>query len=520
MVSNIREKLAGLRAAPGKLSIGHAYRRGLERFVNEWPRTHMGLVAALSSLGLVYLLGFPLAAAWLLLRLPGRAMQAGGAADWLVLGGVVVLIGVLGLVSWQILRLRFELPGGEVIGHAEAPALFDTVDELCGLHGGPPVHRIVLTGGFEVEVIRTPRFGLPFAFSNTLVMGLPVLLSLDVPQARVLMARRIGQLAARHCRLSSWLHMSGHLWPQYRTGAGAAPPPLSWVLLAFFPWYLPVLRRLSRHAALQSEFDADTHAMSIINDLEVAQALVASAVRERYLAEVFWPGMLPEFPDSPRPRSLPYGQMTEAIRGLGVAGIRPWIERAWSGEAPDTGRIPGLRRRLEHLGYDKPPVPGPLAQSAASHYFGTSLGTWIKRMDGLWLQGNMPMWSERYGTRQRSLQRLNALAAKVQAGRLDAREARNLAVLAERLFPAAQAVAVYRQLLALDVPDAGLNLRIGRFLLAQGEEAGVVALERAAAQDRTCARAVARLLARFFSERGQPEIATRYLKEALATLGT
>jgi hypothetical protein len=168
MVSNIREKLAGLRAAPGKLSIGHAYRRGLERFVNEWPRTHMGLAAALSSLGLVYLLGFPLVAAWLLLRLPGRAMQAGGAADWLVLGGVVVLIGVLGLVSWQILRLRFELPGGEVIGQTEAPALFDTVNELCELHGSPPVHRIVLTGGFEVEVIRTPRFGFPFAFSNTL----------------------------------------------------------------------------------------------------------------------------------------------------------------------------------------------------------------------------------------------------------------------------------------------------------------------------------------------------------------
>jgi Tfp pilus assembly protein PilF len=92
-------------------------------------------------------------------------------------------------------------------------------------------------------------------------------------------------------------------------------------------------------------------------------------------------------------------------------------------------------------------------------------------------------------------------------------------VLAERLFPASQAVAVYRQLLSLNVPDADLNLRIGRFLLARGEEAGVVALERAAAQDRTCARSVARLLARFFSERGQPETATRYLKEALAAPG-
>jgi hypothetical protein len=476
----------------------------------------MGLNIGLSALGLLYLLSFPLAALLLLTGLPARVAGLAHPVDWAMLAGVVVVIALLGLVSWQIARLRFTLPGAEVLEPGEAPALFDTVDELCRLCGAAPVHRIVLSERFEVEMIRTPRFGYPFVFTNTLMVGLPVLLSLSPRQARVLMARRIGQFAAPHGVAGSWVYVLSRVWPMYRRHAASAPWPLSWPLRAFFPWYVPLLRRLSRRAARQAELDADARILTVIDDQEVADALVASTLRQRYLRDAFWPRLQPDQPAAPQPRSFPFARMTPAIQALGPQETRQWLDRVLSEADAGRGEHPGLRARLEHIGHGVAPVPGPLEEAAASHYLGASLAARVKRMDSLWLRAVLPAWRERYKRRQRSLGRIRTLAEKAKGGRLSVQEARGYAVLAERLLPGARVCAVYRQLLTMGVPDAELNLRIGRYLLARGDEQGVVALERVAAYDQTFARAAARVLARFFSERGQPEAASRYLKEALA----
>ena len=516
MTPELRRRLRRARPSLVRARIRRGYRRTIERFVTRWPRTHMGVIVGLSALGFLYLLSFPLAALLLLTGLPARVAGLAGPVDWVMLAGVVMLIALLGLVSWQIARLRFTLPGAEVLEPGEAPVLFDTIDELCRLFRTAPVHRIVLSERFEVEMIRTPRFGYPFAFTNTLMVGLPVLLSLSPQQARVLMARRIGQLAAPHGVPGSWVYVLARVWPRYRRDAASAPRPLSWLLRAFFPWYVPLLRRLSRRAARQAELDADARLLTVIDDQEVAEALAASTLRQRYLDEVFWPRLQPDQPAAPQPRSFPYARMTAAIRALGPQKARQWLDRALSEADSGRGELPGLRARLDHIGHGVAPVPGPLEEAAAGHYLEASLAARVRRMDSLWFRGIMPAWRERYERRQRSLRHIRALAEKAKGGRLSVQEARGYAVLAERLLPGAQTCTVYRQLLTMGVPDAELNLRIGRYLLARGDEMGVVALERVAAYDRTFARAAARVLARFFSERGQPEAASRYLKEALA----
>jgi hypothetical protein len=516
MFANIKRRLHPARPSVIRARVRQGWQHRIDRFVTEWPRTHMALVTALGALGLVYLLSFPLTALNLLSGLPARWAVAASVIDWAVLAAVAAFAVLLAVVSWQIARLGFRLPGAEVLENSEAPGLFDSIEELREHYGSAPIHRVVLTDRYDIEVIRTPRYGFPFLFTNTLMVGMPVLLTLTPGQFRVLLARRIGQFSVRDGGPGSGLYALLRVWPQYLEGTTASPTPVNWLLWAFFPWYVPLLRGLSRRAAVQAELDADVCALHVIDDEAVAEALVAAMARERFLAEAFWSELEPARPGTPQPRSFPYGRMTQAVRGLSPAEARRWLEKALSDEGK-AGDRPGLRTRLENIGHSAVASPGPLDGTAAEFCFDASLAAQVKRMDSAWFRNIMPVWNERYALRQRSLQRLKALAAKARSGRLGSEEARDYAALAERLLPPSQASAVHRQLVSMGIPDADLNLRIGRYLLARGDEKGVTALERAAADDKGCAMSAARLLAQYFSRRGQPEAASRYLKQALAT---
>jgi hypothetical protein len=515
MFANIKRRLHPARPSVIRGRVRQGWQHRIDRFVTEWPRTHMALVTALGAIGLVYLLAFPLFALKLLSGLPGRWAAAASAIDWVMVAAAAALAALLGLVSWQIARLSFRLPGNEVLENSEAPGLFDSVEELRVHYRSPPIHRIALTDRHDIEVIRTPRYGFPFLFTNTLMVGMPVLLTLTPGQFRVLLARRIGQFSIRDGGPGSWLYTLLRLWPQYLEGTPVPRTPVNWLLWVFFPWYVPLLRRLSRRAAVQVELDADVCALQVINDEAVAEALVAAMVRERFLAETFWPELEPAWPGTPQPRSFPYGRMTQTVQGLSPAEARRWLDKALSDEGRDGDR-PGLGTRLENVGHSTVPSPGPLDGTAAEFCLDASLAAQVKRMDSAWFRKIMPVWNERYALRQRALQRLKALAAKARGGRLGSEEARDYAALAERLLPPSQASAVHRQLVSMGIADADLNLRIGRYLLARGDEKGVTALERAAADDKGCAMSAARLLAQYFTRRGQPEAASRYLKQALA----
>jgi hypothetical protein len=515
MFADIKRRLHPARPSviSGRIRLG--WQRGIDRFVTEWPRTHMALVTALGALGLVYLMSFPLIALKLLSGLSARWAAAASVIDWAILAAVTALVLLLAVVSWQIARLRFRLPGAEVLENSEAPELFDSVEELRAQYGSAPIHRVVLTDRYDIEVIRTPRYGFPFLFTNTLMVGMPVLLTLTPRQFRVLLARRIGQFSTRDGGPGSWLYALLRVWPQYLEETTASPTPVDWLLWAFFRWYVPLLRRLSMRAAVQAELDADVCALHAINDEAVAEALAAAMLRERFLAQAFWPELEPARPGTRQPRSFPYGRMTQAVQGLSPAEAQRWLEKVLSSSGR-TGDRPALRARLENIGHSAVPSPGPLDGTAAEFCFDSSLAAQIKRMDSAWFRNIMPVWNERYTLRQRALQRLKALAAKGRSGPLGTEEARDYAALAERLLPPSQASAVHRQLVSMGIPDADLNLRIGRYLLSRGDEKGVAALERAAAHDKGCAMSAARLLAQYFTKRGQPEAASHYLKQALA----
>ena len=146
----------------------------------------LALLAALP--GFLLLIGLPLAAVILLLQLPQGFATATTMMDWALLAISIVILLICGIFSWIILRTPLKPPHGLPLDHTSAPGLLDLIDELENSYGRACVHRVVLRSDFDIQLIRTPRFGLPFWTTNTLAIGLPMLLSLPPSHFKALLA--------------------------------------------------------------------------------------------------------------------------------------------------------------------------------------------------------------------------------------------------------------------------------------------------------------------------------------------
>ena len=126
----------------------------------------LAAIAALPGLTLLY--GFPIAAFVLLLQLPQRFSAATTIIDWVFFATSLFAMLLCSWVTWLIIRTPLRTPHGITLDHATAPALLDLIDELENHYGQASTHSVVLRSDFDIQLIRTPRFGLPILTTNTL----------------------------------------------------------------------------------------------------------------------------------------------------------------------------------------------------------------------------------------------------------------------------------------------------------------------------------------------------------------
>ena len=65
------------------------------------------------------------------------------------------------LVTYRITRFRPALPAGVVLDRKKAPALLDLVDELGRHYRRPVIDRVVISGEFALELVKTPYCACP-----------------------------------------------------------------------------------------------------------------------------------------------------------------------------------------------------------------------------------------------------------------------------------------------------------------------------------------------------------------------
>ncbi|MFP3873486.1 MAG: hypothetical protein ACLFV1_03440 [Thiohalophilus sp.] len=362
--------------------------RLLEPLATRQPAIYRGLVTLVALAGYLLLLLFPLIALLLLRELPQQIRAASLWQEWLG-SGINLLVALLAIaLSIPLFRNRFARPRGLAINRQNAPKLTQQIEQLRQEFKHPVLDQIILREGFGVEVIRTPRFGLPLLYHNTLVVGLDALLTLPPSHFKSLLARRIGQLSGIHNLHIGWLAGLRQTWRQYQQGFKQQKPPLAALPLQFvFALYTPFYAAVAFYAVRQNELEADRYALDIANDEEIASLFSQLIVTEAFLNTRFWPKITQLARRGGTPEHLPYASMTRVLRrGLTREDMQAWIEEALAMPSDTRHSTPLLRQRLENIGHHQPASPRPLKETAADHFMDPGLmQKIIDKFDQRWL---------------------------------------------------------------------------------------------------------------------------------------
>lgn len=478
--------------------------RPLHDLARRWPRPYLVAVALLAGLGYLYLALFPALSILLLLDFPDTLTTATGPAEWGLAGAELGFSALAGLITYHLACIRLSLPGSRLIQAGEAPALFQIIEELRESYRSPAIHRVCLTSRFAIETVRTPSGGFPLKYTNTLLIGLPVMQSLSPTQFKIILAGKIAQLSLTHNRLTGRIYYLRQVWIQYRAASMAKRTSGHLALRAFFSWYAPLFSFISLPAVRMDECEADTYCLNLFNDQDVLETIFAMEIHKRFLEERFWPAIHNIQRQGGKFSCAPYAIMEKAFcQGIRNTDAQRWLSDAYA-EQPYTNKTsPSLQERMEAMGHSRYWAPQANKKNAARHFFtDASLSTLTAQMDREWLQKSAAPQQIRHAGSQlaQDKQRLSLLHQKMRRVPLNDREVLDYAMLAAKCLDRHSARALHKTLLAKNSRDAKLNFVVGRFLLSCNDPDGLHALKTAMELDKRCTDPARRLIAQFQAE--------------------
>ena len=357
-------------------------RRGALRLSRYHPNAYLLLTLLAAAGGYLFLFLFPALLVIIPVALYFSLPTATQALQWFDVSIELMLMLVGAAGTFTIATMHFSPPSGLELDERRFPRLFELLKELGNAYGHPRIDRVVLRDRFDVRIVKTPRGGFSFTTRHTLVIGLPLLLTLSPIDVHVLIARRIGQLAGRKSRLNSWLYYLRDLWVQYLSYFNSRRPWLARPLCSFFRWYVPRYRALSLGAVRRSELRADLYAMQVINDRDTARAISGQVVVDDYLLRTFWPNVVETARSAMKQEKMPHAHMADLFQGgLPADEMDALLKRAAVKRSNPGSTMPSLSERLDNIGHRKPLPLKPMAVSAAQFYLGAACAQCIKLID-------------------------------------------------------------------------------------------------------------------------------------------
>ena len=352
----------------------------------KFPRLSFSLSVLAASIGILFLLMFP----YLLLTLPSALYDAAATAKdlqgWIDAIILFFLIILAGGFSWAIYKLKFSLPTGLEITKEKFPHLLKLIEELQAEFNQPKIDRIILRDKYEICVLKTPRSQMPFLNTRTLIIGLPVLLTMSPLYFRALLARRIGQLSTQHTPVTTRLYFLSDIWAQFNVSCKHSKNGFTKALSYFFRVYTPFYQTLLMPLLQEEELEADSYGMDLINDRDMVECLVYEDVVRQFLKNKFWPKIYHMAKRSKTPEFMPFSQMTKVVKaGITDDEISETIQASLRVEINNPDPMPSLTKRLNHLGHAKPRPPKRLTTTAAEDYLGSALEKIIPLFDKRWL---------------------------------------------------------------------------------------------------------------------------------------
>ena len=374
--------------APVKKLLNKFYER-IDAAIARYHRTYLGFVFlfALMGYGLVMLFPFLVIVAGINLY---NSLLHVDLSNWQtpVIWAVTLILSIL--FSYRMFQLRLPQPAGLTLIEEKAPEIFMLVNKFSAHFKRPQIHRIVITSSYELDIIKVPKYALPIYSSNTLVIGLPVLLCLQEKQFEKILARRIGQFSKKNNLITNWLYQLRDIWKQYGHAYGKQKHLDRFFLEWIFSAYASLYSSISTYAARLDELNADTYAMELFVHNDVCATITADNMFRWYLENTYWPAVDKIAAIKTDASLQPYTNMKpDLINTMEERSVKSLIHKVLRSEPDRNDANATLRQRLDNIGHDTPVIAMDAGVSAADKYLGDSKETVITLINKFWLNARI-----------------------------------------------------------------------------------------------------------------------------------
>lgn len=399
------------------------------------------------------------------------ALAIFSSAIFLLLVKKKIIILIL-IAIWTLLRalwVKFDPPEGFVLKRNEFPELFEEVDDLSAKLDALKIHTVILENTLNASVVQTPRLGLFGGQSNTLILGLQLLLALPPEEMRAVLAHEFGHLSGNHSRFAGWIYRIRVTWERVMMAFDQGDSIGAYLMRGFFDWYAPKFSAYSFALARSNEYEADQAAAELTTPAVMACALVNVHARAPYIEKEYWQVYFSGADETEKPTEKPFEGLAKFLKKSPLKGqeLDALVDEQMSYETHYADTHPSLRDRLEPLSKDFS-VSENIALNAAELWLGGRYSEVLRHFDDIWLSRNEERWSERFKHVQRS-QELIRKSKDVLVSDLDDDNLWPAAVAIHEFDGSEAAEPYYRECIRRDPDARGAHYYLGLILAARDD---------------------------------------------------
>jgi len=354
--------------------------------IQRFSYMYLAIVVLFALAGYVYLLLFPALVLFGIGHLYDTFSNE-QTMTWHELLAVNSMILFACLLSLRVFKTTTTPPKGLALNEDKAPVFFDLTRQLQKQYRGTHIDRVIITGEFELDIVKTSKWCLPLWSTNTLVIGLPLLKTLSPRLFQCALAGRVGQFSKRTNIVTNWLYQMRAIWQQYQQAYARGKGIDRILFVVFFNIYTPLYKFVSAYAAHLDILAADRYILEKNGDHHALETICTLAVTSNYLECRYWPTIH----DMSRNggAQITCAKMSRLWqKWLGSQEAIVWMyalsENACKWNAP----TPALRNRIENIGHLEGRLPTIEKTTAATLYLGASESSVAKVIDMQWLAAN------------------------------------------------------------------------------------------------------------------------------------
>lgn len=396
------------------------------------------------------------------------------------------LIFVLLFALWVLIKslwVRFDSPQGYRLTKKQAPEFFVMLNRLRANLKAPKIHQVIVTPELNAAIVQSPRLGIFGWQSNTLIIGLELMLILDEQEMESVIAHELGHLSGSHSQFNGRIYRARTTWNKIMHALEDQDSWANFLTRSFFSWYAPRFAAYSFALARHNEYEADAVAALLTSKKATGSALVHTYAIGPLIDKEYWAAYYRQARDYAEPPYLPFTGLSRFLseQELSQQSIAEELKREMAVKTDVDNTHPALNDRLGALSVS-PQVRSSNIVSAATVLLGEFKETLISDFDENWYAENKDKWADYFEETQAEKNQLATLETK-DIHELDQDGSWALAAFTEKYKGDKQdPLPLYRYYMHRYPEDKSGQFHAGRLLLARNNEAGLSLLKQATSQ--------------------------------------